>query len=213
MTDASNSAAIDFAQEIAELAAPAAGSQGPQTGFLDVVRKFVSGLEQAGIGAALRRAGDGVRHTLVLWPKYRPGWRTLMLTFRFEGGAAIVTSSSSRAFDTPDDLQAFLRQFAKSKEFQSTLSLLHEQATEPVEARLEIEGEEGLLVEVSPEFQQKLSEAGETPLELDVELEPGENVPEPNAIRRLRSAGIDVSVQQATVRGRRVHLAVGSDAS
>lgn len=211
MTQARESTSVsDFAAEIAELAGQ---SDAPtDAGFMEVLRGFVAGLEKAGIGASLRRAGDGVRHNLVLWPKYRPGWRTLMLTFRVDAISVVVTGSSSRAFDTPRDLRDHLLDFARSRDFKATLALLREQAQEPVEARLEASADDWLLVEVSAAFQERLHEQRDQTLELAVELEPGERVPDADSLRWLRSAGVDVPVRSARIKGRTVALVVGGEA-
>jgi len=197
---------LSFAEEIARIAAPTPSPEIPRMRFLDVWNQFADGLRQAGIGADVRPSEDGTQYHLVLWPAYRPGWRTLMLTFRVTPTSVLIFQSGTTPLNSPEELANWLRDFAGGDNFQSTLQALREQADEPVEARLMIQRAPDLLVQVSPETQRQIATATAEDITMTVELEEGDPIPDQGAICALDSAGLKLQVVRAQARDRTVEL-------
>jgi hypothetical protein len=199
---------FSFAEEIARIAAPTPSPRIPRMRLLDVWNQFADGLRQTGIGADVRPSEDGTRYHLVLWPAHRPGWRTLTLTFRVTPTSVLIFQSGTTPLESPEELANWLREFAGGDNFQSTLQALREQAEEPVEARLMVQGAPDLLVQVSPETQRQIATATAEDITMTVELEEGDPIPDQDAIRALDSAGLKLQVVRAQARDRTVELQV-----
>jgi hypothetical protein len=201
-------AKLNFVEEIAALVAPTS-SDNQRMPIVSVWHDFARGLEQAEIGAAVRRLDERNRYALVLWPAYRPAWRTQMLTFAIRPPSVVIYQKDAEELSSVPELQNWLRDFASEPRFKQTLQSLRDEAKEPVEARLIIEGDRDLLVEVSAQHQQQLATTTTVETEISVQLEKGDTIPSLKAIRALRSAGIDRDVIDAQSSGRtlRVRLA------
>ncbi|MFS8071863.1 MAG: hypothetical protein ACMG6S_36295 [Byssovorax sp.] len=165
--------------------------------------------ERAGVGARVQTSDDGRRHHLALWPLHRPAYRSLMVTVQVANGRGTVLNNARVSFTTAEELTDWLASLVQRQEFKNTLESLREQAMEPVDARLERANGMATLVHISVEQQAKLNQhpvGGE--LQLDVELEDGEPLPEAAALRTLNSAGVRFDVRHASLTERTVHLEV-----
>ncbi len=197
---------LSFADEIARIAAPAVPPEIPRMRFLEMWEQFAEGLRRTAIGADVRLSEDGTRYHLVLCPPHRPAWRTLMLTFQLTPTSVLIFQKETTTLRSPEELASWLRSFAGGAEFQNTLQALREQAEEPVEARLVLQGAPDLLVEISPDGQRQLATATTEVLSIILDLDAGDPLPDQGTIRALSSAGVDWRVDRDEVRGRTVEL-------
>lgn len=186
-----------FAAEIAALLEQAPPLKSKHAELLVVWDEFARALKMVGIDAEIRRADDGLRYHLVLWPSCRPAWRSFVLTFRLDIEGVEILPHGSAKLRSREELEQFLRTFAQSETFRATLAELKHQAEEPVLAILELDNEPDVNVEVSPEMQRRLHNASGDELEIEVTFVPGEPMPRPPHIKRLRSAGVELDVSRA----------------
>ena len=119
----------------------------------------------------------------------------------------IVVGNPRYSFGTADELTAWLENFLKRPEVRKTLEHMRIRAMEPVDGRLERENGMATIVAIPPSVQAKLgAEPDGKEVELRLELEDGEPVPDGAALRRLDAAGIVFTIQKAEVAGRTVHV-------
>lgn len=188
------------------------GDKPSRKSYLDVLNRFADKLSTSGdVGACITPSEDGLRNHLVLWPKYRPGWRHLMLSFAIQADGVHVFSRPSSTHGTVEEFREWLLRYASTEEFHHSLNLLREQAQEQVEARLEVEGSNDLLIPISAENQKRLCEFSSSDTTLIVELDDWEEIPDRTQIRKLRSAGVVLLVVEAKVSGRSLELKVARE--
>lgn len=163
--------------------------------------------DEASVGAAVQASNDGLRRHLVLWPLHRPKLRSRTLTIYLTKNGGILVGTPRCSFATADALTTWLESFLRRPEFRATLDDLRALAMEPVDGRLERENGMATIVAIPPGVQAKLgAEPDGKEVELRLELEDGEPVPDGAALRRLDAAGIVFTIQKAEVAGRTVHV-------
>jgi len=198
-----------FAEEIAAITAPS-GDDPPRSHpeFLEIWGQFAEGLTLSGVCAEIRPSGSGRSLSLMLWPPFRPAWRSIMLTFFLDSRGVTILNEKQITLASPAELKAWLRQFAGSSHFLNSLRMLREQAQEPVEATLELGEGPDIIVEVPASTQRALHQSGAADFTATVNLLQGEPSPRPGQALRLRSAGLEFSVLHATRQGQHLELSL-----
>lgn len=197
----------DFQDAIKAIVAPANAPDASQRApFKKVWEDFAQALSKhADVAATIIPSNDGRRWHLTLAPRFRPAWRNSMLTYTLDAGSTTVFGQESRSFDSPGSLKAWLKLFAASSSFQDSLAVLREQEGEPVLAILKDSNDESCTVIVPPECQQQLHDSSSPDLNAEIELLEGETLPS-GQISRFTSAGLEFSVREARISGRKVSL-------
>lgn len=175
-----------------------------QNDLLEPLDDLVAAMNEEGVAAELVSSSDG-RLSLVLWPVYRPSYRSLFLPLMWQGSELIaLMNTGSVSFRSADELRTFLRMFASRPEFKAGLAHLREQAQQPVEAVLRSENK-SLLVEIPACDQQRLGEASpDDDIPLTITIREGQALP--SAPLSLVSAGLHFRVLSSSTQHRTLSL-------
>jgi hypothetical protein len=200
---------IDRFQELIDAPLPPVASR-PAGELVQPLRDLAEALEaKAHVGAAVLPSNDGRKFHLALWPRHRPGLRTVVVTVHIADGRGVVLGEPTFWFSSAEELTSWLESFVRQPAVKATLDELRVAETEPVTARLERENGMATLATLSPEQQEALDAlANGAEHELSVELNEREPVPTPSALRRLDSAGLRFEIRHATLTGRTLRVRV-----
>lgn len=203
-----------FADEIADLVMGITHEtcRAEREAILRPLQGMVEGLRRSGFGAAFKNE-KSTDYNISVWPLHRPGWVTHLV-----GGRLTRGGFSIRTFDalltTEQEMEAWLKQFIQSKPVQMQLSLLREQALEPVTALItQGEGQLGCLVTVDPAVQQELATSRGRETTVRVTIQDGESLLSSETVGSLVSAGVQRQVLKAKRErlGNRLYLTLAPD--
>jgi len=136
-------------------------SSGPALAYVKVLKEFSEALIELGVGAELlQNPADERRLSLNIFPKFRPGRASPLLTFFLDEQEIVVLGWTETRMSTPEVLEQWLLNFVKRPAFVESLTLLQQEALQPVEARLRASRTaitlEDLTVAVAPDVQERL---------------------------------------------------------
>jgi hypothetical protein len=139
----------------------------PALAYVKVLKELAEALGELDVGAeVLQNTADARRLAINLFPKFRPGRASPMLTFFLDEAEIVVFGIPERRMKTPEELERLLLEFVKLPEFVESLTLLQQEAARPVEARLRASRTAITLVDlavlVAPEVQAMLYAAPST---------------------------------------------------
>lgn len=175
--------------------------------FRKLLDEFVTALGELGIGARLDPSIDPRRLNLTVYPLYRPGRGSSILTFVFGPGSIVIPGDPHREFRAPDAFSAALVDFVRLESFKESVAILREEATRPVEGRLFVKANRTLskgdvMVEVAAADQERLFKAlpdSQETLEVArIDFPGNATFAEPPKYELLESAGLLLASLTAT---------------
>lgn len=178
-----------FVDKIAQLASSSSAAV-QDVNFREIIDDFVEGLRRARLGAGVRAAEDENLIHIVVWPRYRPGWFTLLLTLQISPAAVVILSEPSVTLHTRDDLSSWLLTFTQSDACQAIFQSLRAQALSPIDARFEADDGAEILLHVSASKQELIHEST-ADLELTLDVPNEAPTPPRYASGWFRSAGVE----------------------
>jgi hypothetical protein len=209
---------MSFAEKLVAAVKTAEAGTDTETGkaFRAVLEQFVDTLRgPLGVGARLDRRSDPRRLGVSIYPEHRPSQGSVLLSFFLDGDVIVAPGTPPDRLSTPEKLEEWLLNYVQAPTFIESLTFLREQATEPVEAQLQVNADarrhkQDMTVAVTAEQQQILGNLSiGAPVTLEVErIEfPGNPATlDPPSYARLVSAGIAVDVLSCAPAGAKVSV-------